>query len=312
MRARVRSACRRRNKKLKPRWLKSRIPSGANYQRLKGMLRELKLHTVCEEAQCPNVADCWNRSTATIMIMGDICTRSCGFCAVKTGRPAALDPLEPEHVAEAISRLKLRHVVITSVDRDDLPDGGALHFSRTITELKRRCPVTQVEVLIPDFRGKDEALATLFAARPHILNHNLETVPSLQRQVRPQAHYATSLKVLRLAAEAGLVAKSGIMLGLGEGDGEIAATLKDLRERGKVSILTIGQYLRPSPHHLEVKKYYPPEEFLRWKEFAEDLGFEYVASAPLVRSSYHADEAAAGLSLPIDAVEVVREMGQHA
>ena len=277
---------------MKPPWLKSKIPSGENYHRLKSLLRELKLHTVCEEAQCPNVADCWNRSTATIMILGDICTRSCGFCAVKTGRPGALDPLEPEHVAEAIARLKLKHVVITSVDRDDLPDGGADHFARTILEVKRLCPTTQVEVLIPDFKGKEMALEKVFTAGPHILNHNLETVASLQRRVRPQADYTRSLQVLSLAAGAGLVAKSGIMLGLGENDAEIRETLVDLKERGQVQILTIGQYLRPTPEHLEVNKYYTPEEFEFWKVFAEDLGVEQVASGPLVRSSFHADEAA--------------------
>lgn len=277
---------------MKPRWLKSKIPSGENYHRLKSLFKELKLNTVCEEAQCPNVADCWNRSTATIMIMGDICTRSCGFCAVKTGRPGVLDAQEPEHVAQAIARLGLRHVVITSVDRDDLPDGGAGHFAQTIREVKRLCPETQVEVLIPDFKGKATALDTLFSAGPHILNHNLETVASLQKQVRPQADYVRSLEVLRLASENGLVAKSGIMLGLGESDAEIRETLADLKARGKVAILTVGQYLRPTPAHLEVKKYYTPEEFEFWGAFAEDLGFEHVASGPMVRSSFHADEAA--------------------
>lgn len=295
---------------MKPSWLKSKIPSGENYQRLKSLLRELNLHTVCEEAHCPNVADCWNRSTATIMIMGDTCTRSCGFCAVKTGRPGALDPQEPSHAAKAVAQLGLKHVVITSVDRDDLPDGGAAHFAETILELKRRCPETQIEVLIPDFKGKKEDLAHVFAAGPHILNHNLETVASLQRRVRPQADYARSLAVLRFAAESGLAAKSGIMLGLGESDAEIRETLVDLREAGKVRILTIGQYLRPTPDHLEVCKYYTPEEFDFWKSFAEELGFEYVASGPLVRSSYHADEAAS--HLPVQAVNVIAQMSQDA
>ncbi len=276
---------------MKPPWLKSKIPAGPSYQRLKSLLKELNLHTVCEEAQCPNIADCWDRSTATVMIMGDTCTRSCGFCAVKTGRPQALDLAEPSHVAEAIGRLGLRHVVITSVDRDDLPDGGAGHFAATIREVKKLCPDTQVEVLIPDFKGRDDSLALIFEAAPHILNHNLETVRSLQREVRPQADYQRSLHVLKASAEAGLVAKSGIMLGLGESSEEISQALSDLRAAG-VSILTIGQYLRPTPQHLEVKKYYSPEEFEHWKDFAERLGFEFVASGPLVRSSYHADEAA--------------------
>jgi len=277
---------------MKPKWLKSKIPGGKNYQRLKGLLKDLKLHTVCEEAKCPNIGECWNRSTATVMIMGDICTRSCGFCAVKTGRPIQLDALEPQHVAEAVQTLGLKHVVITSVDRDDLPDGGSRHFAETIRQVKALCPSTQVEVLIPDFQGEDEALKTLFAAGPHILNHNIETVPSLQREVRPQANFERSLKVLSMAQRAGLVAKSGLMLGLGESDHEIAETLKALRQRGKVSILTLGQYLRPTPDHLEVKKYYTPQEFAEWKDFAESLGFEMVASGPMVRSSYHADEAA--------------------
>lgn len=256
------------------------------------MLKELNLHTVCEEAQCPNVADCWERQTATVMILGDICTRSCGFCAVKTGKPLQLDVAEPAHVAEAIARLGLKHVVITSVDRDDLPDGGATHFAETIKRVKAACPETQVEVLIPDFRGKGDALLRVFAARPHILNHNLETVRSLQTQVRPQANYERSLEVLRLASEFGLTAKSGLMLGLGENDAELREALHDLRVISRVKILTLGQYLRPTPQHLEVQRYVTPEAFAEWKDYAEALGFEFVASGPLVRSSYHADEAA--------------------
>ncbi|HKY62089.1 MAG TPA: lipoyl synthase [bacterium] len=278
---------------MKPPWLKSKIPSGKNYFQLKAMLKELKLNTVCEEAHCPNIADCWERQTATVMIMGDTCTRSCGFCAVKTGKPLALDQQEPEHVAEAISRLGLKHVVITSVDRDDLADGGAAHFAETIRQVKARCPATQVEVLIPDFRGKGEALTWVFAARPHILNHNLETVRSLQKTVRPQADYERSLEVLRLAAEHGLIAKSGLMLGLGESDEELAEAISDLHRHGRVKILTLGQYLRPTPDHLEVKRYVSPAEFEEWARYAEGLGIEHVASGPLVRSSYHADEAAA-------------------
>lgn len=261
------------------------------------MLKELRLNTVCEEAHCPNIADCWERQTATVMIMGDICTRSCGFCAVKTGKPFELDAQEPDHVAEAIARLELKHVVITSVDRDDLPDGGAGHFSRTIREVKARCPETQVEVLIPDFRGKGDALNLIFEAEPHILNHNLETVKRLQKTVRPQASYERSLEVLQLASQAGMVAKSGLMLGLGESDEELREALVDLRQVGHVSILTLGQYLRPTPQHLEVQRYVPPQEFEQWGKFAEGLGFSYVASGPMVRSSYHADEAAQGLAL---------------
>lgn len=277
---------------MKPAWLKSRIPSGQNYLQLKGLLKELRLNTVCEEAHCPNIADCWERQTATVMIMGDICTRSCGFCAVKTGKPFELDAEEPEHVAEAISRLSLKHVVITSVDRDDLPDGGAGHFAKTIREVKARCPQTQVEVLIPDFRGKGDSLHRIFEAEPHILNHNLETVKRLQKTVRPQASYERSLEVLQLASQAGMVAKSGLMLGLGETDEELREALRDLRGVGRVTILTLGQYLRPTPQHLEVQRYVPPQEFEAWGRYAEGLGFEYVASGPMVRSSYHADEAA--------------------
>ncbi len=245
------------------------------------------MHTVCEEAKCPNIADCWQRSTATIMIMGDICTRSCGFCAVKTGKPIALDPFEPQHVAEALKSLSLKHVVITSVDRDDLPDGGAEHFAQTISLVKKQCPQTMVEVLIPDFKGQSDSLEKIFNAKPDVLNHNLETVASLQKQVRPQASYQTSLSVLARAAQAGLVAKSGIMLGLGEQEEEIQQALQDLKEKARVSILTIGQYLRPTPQHLEIKKYYHPDEFEHWREYALGLGFEHVASGPMVRSSYH-------------------------
>lgn len=281
---------------MKPPWIKTKIPTGKRYHELKAMLGELKLNTVCEEARCPNIADCWTRQTATVMIMGDICTRSCGFCAVETGKPLVLDQQEPAHVAEAISRLGLKHVVITSVDRDDLPDGGAAHFAKTIRQVRQACPQTQVEVLIPDFRGNESDLEKIFDAGPHILNHNLETVASLQKSVRPQASYACSLKVLRLASDAGMIAKSGLMLGLGEAEDELKQTLSDLREQAGVSILTLGQYLKPTPKHLEVQRYYTPQEFEDWKDYALGLGFPSVASGPLVRSSYHADEAAAGLT----------------
>jgi lipoic acid synthetase len=280
---------------MKPPWLKSRIPDGKNYHNLKSLMRRLKLHTVCEEARCPNVADCWNRQTATIMIMGDICTRSCSFCAVTTGKPLNLDREEPAHVAQALAHLNLKHVVITSVDRDDLPDGGAGHFAETIGRVKSACPETQVEVLIPDFKARKKSLDLIFQAGPHVLNHNIETVPSLQKAVRPQASYRRSLKVLRWAQEAGLIAKSGMMLGLGETDGEIRQSIQDLRKAG-VSILTLGQYLRPTPRHLEVQRYLTPQEFRFWKNYAEEIGFLSVASGPLVRSSYHADEQALPLA----------------
>lgn len=280
---------------MKPPWLKSRIPDGKNYHTLKAHLRRFKLHTVCEEARCPNVADCWNRQTATVMIMGDICTRSCGFCAVTTGKPLSLDREEPAHVAEALAHLNLKHVVITSVDRDDLPDGGASHFAETIRRVKSACPDTQVEVLIPDFKAQKKSLDLIFQAGPHVLNHNIETVPSLQKAVRPQASYHRSLRVLRWAHDAGLIAKSGMMLGLGETDGEIRQSIQDLQRAG-VSILTLGQYLRPTPRHLEVQRYLTPREFQSWKNFAEETGFLSVASGPLVRSSYHADEQALPLA----------------
>lgn len=280
---------------MKPPWLKSRIPDGKNYHNLKALLRRLKLHTVCEEARCPNVADCWNRQTATVMIMGDICTRSCGFCAVTTGKPVNLDREEPAHVAEALAHLNLKHVVITSVDRDDLPDGGAGHFAETIIRVKSACPDTQVEVLIPDFKAQKKSLDLIFEAAPHVLNHNIETVPSLQKTVRPQASYRRSLQVLRWAHDAGLIAKSGMMLGLGETDGEIRQSIRDLQKAG-VSILTLGQYLRPTRQHLEVQRYLTPQEFQSWKNYAEDIGFLSVASGPLVRSSYHADEQALPLA----------------
>lgn len=285
---------------MKPPWLKTKLPTGKRYHELKALLSELKLHTVCEEARCPNIADCWTRQTATVMIMGDTCTRSCGFCAVDTGKPLSLDSEEPIHVAEAISHLGLKHVVITSVDRDDLPDGGARHFAETIRRVRQACPDTQVEVLIPDFRGDEDALGEIFAAGPHILNHNLETVASLQKTVRPQASYECSLKVLRKATEADLVSKSGLMLGLGETKEEIEQALRDLREQGGVSILTLGQYLQPTRKHLKVQRYYSPEEFENWKEYALSLGFPSVASGPLVRSSYHADEVAMGILLNTD------------
>ncbi len=303
---------------MKPRWLKSRIPSGKNYRQLKGLLQELRLNTVCEEARCPNIADCWERQTATIMIMGDICTRSCGFCAVHTGRPQALDTQEPEHVAQAVARLNLRYVVLTSVDRDDLDDGGSAHFAQTISAVRQACPQTKIEVLIPDFRGDEAALSRVFLARPDVLNHNLETVPSLQKQVRPQAQYDRSLKVLRMAAEAGLIAKSGLMLGLGEQSEELLQTLRDLRNRGRVELLTLGQYLRPTPNHLEVERYYSPEEFENLKTYAMTLGFSNVNSGPLVRSSYHADEAVDAVkgekgsaALPKQTVKIIEGMGQE-
>ncbi len=257
------------------------------------LMRESELHTVCEEARCPNIGECWGRGTATFMILGDTCTRSCGFCAVKTGRPGTLDTDEPRRVALAIQRMGLRHAVITSVNRDELPDGGARMFAETIRWGRRLSPGTTFEVLIPDFKGDEAALATVMAARPEILNHNTETVPRLYRQVRPQAVYERSLGVLRRAKELdpGALTKSGLMVGLGETAEELLAVFEDLAAAG-VDILTVGQYLQPTPAHLPVTRYYAPGEFEELRGAALAMGFRHVEAGPLVRSSYHAEEQA--------------------
>jgi lipoic acid synthetase len=273
----------------RPDWLKVRIPSGENYARLKNIMNKHDLHTVCEEARCPNVAECWNSGTATFMILGDTCTRSCGFCAVKTGRPSFLDTEEPERVAEAARLMDLRHLVITSVNRDELADGGASVFAETIRATRRANPKTRIEVLIPDFKGKDESLKSIFDARPDILNHNTETVPSMYRLVRPQAKYQWSLKVLHRAKEEGFITKTGIMLGLGETREELMKVMTDLVEI-KVDILTLGQYLQPTPHHLPVHRFLHPNEFKELHDIGMDMGFRNVESGPLVRSSYHAEQ----------------------
>jgi lipoic acid synthetase len=277
----------------KPAWLKVRAPGGANYARLKQNLRGLNLHTVCEEAHCPNVGECWAGGTATIMVLGDTCTRGCNFCAVNTGNPGgAVDPDEPENTAKAIASWGLTYVVVTSVDRDDLPDGGALHFASTIRALHRRCPDLLVEVLVSDFRGDLQSVQTVVAAKPEVFAHNIETVERLQRPVRdPRAGYAQSLAVLthakRLAPSR--LTKSSIMLGLGETDTEVEQTLHDLRGVG-CDVVTLGQYLRPSARHLPVHSYVEPERFQAYQESAQAMGFAYVASGPLVRSSYKAGE----------------------
>jgi lipoic acid synthetase len=277
----------------RPEWLKVRLPTGPNYRELKTIMRDLSLHTVCEEARCPNIGECWESRTATFMILGDICTRACGFCAVKTGRPLAMDLEEPSRVADAAARMGLEHVVVTSVNRDDAPDGGSKVFAATIRQLRRRLPGCTIEVLIPDFEGVEESLRTVMEAQPDILNHNLETVPRLTKRVRRRAKYERSLEVLRRAkamAPEGLT-KSGIMLGLGETHDEILGTLADLRD-SHVDIVTIGQYLRPGPQYLPIERYYTPEEFAVYREHGERLGFRHVESGPLVRSSYHAREHA--------------------
>jgi lipoic acid synthetase len=273
----------------RPEWIKARAPVGERYEGLLELMRGLGLHTVCEEARCPNIGDCWNRGTATFMILGDVCTRACGFCAVKTGLPARPpDPLEALRVADAVARMGLRHAVITSVNRDDQRDGGASVFAACIREIRARVPGCAVEVLIPDFKGDWSALDTVAAARPDILNHNTETVPRLYRVVRPGARFSRSLELLQRAKAAGLLTKSGIMVGLGEEWAEVEETIAAIRDAG-TDILTVGQYLRPSLEHLPLQRYYTPEEFARLREYALSLGYRHVESGPLVRSSYHAE-----------------------
>ena len=273
----------------KPEWLKARVPGGENYSRLKSLIDKSRLHTVCEEARCPNMGECWNSGTATFMILGDTCTRSCGFCAVKTGRPEFLDKDEPRRVGEAVEIMKLRHAVITSVNRDELFDGGAQLFADTIKEIRSRVPACRIEVLIPDFVGSEQALNIVLDAQPDILNHNTETVPRLYKTVRPQAHYNRSLELLFRAKQKGFLTKSGLMLGLGETIDEVIDTMSDLREV-ECDILTLGQYLQPTQSHLPVERYVRPEEFAMLKQRGLEMGFRYIESGPLVRSSYHAAE----------------------
>ena len=284
----------------KPDWLRVRLPAGPGYQHVKQLMRGHHLHTVCEEAMCPNLGECWSRGTATFLLMGDTCTRSCGFCHIKTGRPAPLDENEPARVAESVQALNLSHCVLTSVNRDELPNGGAHIFANTIREIRRLMPHCTIEVLIPDFKGDRAALHEVMAARPEILNHNTETVPRLYRTVRPQANYQQSLRVLSGAKELdpGALTKSGIMVGLGETQAEVVQVLRDLRAH-QVDILTIGQYLRPSPLHLPVQRYVHPTEFKEFHDIGMELGFKWVESGPLVRSSYHAEGQAQMLAIPL-------------
>jgi lipoyl synthase len=276
----------------RPEWLRVKFFNGPNYQDLKRIMRTLGLNTVCESARCPNMGECWEHRTATFMILGNICTRACGFCAVPSGKPAGPpDEQEPDRVAEAVERMGLRYAVVTSVNRDDQPDGGAAIFARTISEIRRRVPACKVEVLIPDFRGDWNALGTVIAARPDVLNHNTETVPRLYHQVRKGAVYGRSLELLRraktLAPE--IPAKTGLMLGLGEEREEVLAAMQDLAAQG-VDILTLGQYLQPTREHLPIARYVHPDEFAEYKKLGEQMGFAHVESGPLVRSSYHAFE----------------------
>ena len=277
-----------------PAWIKARIPGGENYAELKKLMRDLQLHTVCEEAKCPNIGECWNSRTATFMILGDVCTRRCMFCAVKKGSPGGVvDTDEARRLGEAVGYLKLKHIVITSVNRDDLADGGASVFAACIAEARKHRPGCTVEVLIPDLEGNWDALQVIVQARPEVLNHNTETVARLYRRVRPYANYQQTLTLLRIGKQldAEMLTKSGLMVGLGETVTELLETMQDIRDTG-CDILTVGQYLSPSPRHLPIQRYYTPEEFDELKEAGMEMGFRHVESGPLVRSSYHAGEQA--------------------
>ena len=282
----------------KPAWIRVRAPSaGSRFGEIKQILRSQRLHTVCEEASCPNIGECFGKGTATFMILGDICTRRCPFCDVAHGRPLPPDADEPSQLAETIARLGLTYVVVTSVDRDDLRDGGAAHFVACIRAIRSRCPQTTLEILVPDFRGRlERALEILGEAPPDVMNHNLETVPRLYRQARPGGDYAHSLRLLQAfkRRHGAVPTKSGLMVGLGERDDEILAVMRDLRAHD-VDMLTIGQYLQPSPHHLPVERYVAPAIFNTWRQAAEAMGFRHAAVGPMVRSSYHADEQAHGV-----------------
>lgn len=276
-------------KERKPAWLKVKLPGGSNFVKVKDLVQGGSLHTVCESAHCPNIGECWSRQTATFMIMGDTCTRNCRFCAVDGGRPTPLDSNEPERVGQAVATLGLNYAVVTSVTRDDLPDGGAAHFAETISAIRKHRPECKVEVLIPDLQGSLDDLKTVLAAKPDVLNHNIETVPRLYPQARPQANYQRSLELLLRASTLGARSKSGLMVGLGETFDEIVQVMQDLLEHN-CKMLTIGQYLQPSKKHLPVARYVPPKEFGDLKRKGLELGFEHIEAGPLVRSSYHADE----------------------
>jgi lipoic acid synthetase len=275
----------------KPAWIRVKAPGAHAFDGTRGIIKRHGLHTVCEEAACPNIGECWSKRHATVMIMGDICTRACAFCNVATGKPAHLDPDEPKRTADAIAELELAHIVVTSVDRDDLPDGGAIHFARTILEIREAAPQTTIEVLTPDFMRKEGALAVVLEARPDVFNHNIETVPSLYRRIRPGADFAHSISLLKDAKQRdpAVFTKSGIMVGLGETDGEVESVMDDLRT-AEVDFLTIGQYLQPTRKHAAIDRFVTPERFADYKRIGQAKGFLLVASAPLTRSSYHAAE----------------------
>lgn len=273
----------------KPKWLRVKLPTGENYKMVRGLVTEHKLHTICESGNCPNMGECWGEGTATFMILGNICTRSCGFCAVATGRPLNVDPHEPEHVAESIFLMKVKHAVITSVDRDDLPDGGSEIWAQTVEAVRRKAPGVTMETLIPDFAGKWENLQRIIDVAPEIVSHNLETVRRLTKQVRIQAKYDRSLEVLRRLKQGGMRTKSGVMLGLGESHQEVLETMEDLRAVG-LDVITLGQYLQPTPKHLPVAEFITPERFAEYETLGKQMGFRHVESGPLVRSSYHAEK----------------------
>lgn len=281
----------------KPEWLRARVPGGEGYLRLKGIIDEHRLHTVCQEASCPNMGECWSRGSATIMILGDTCTRSCGFCNVKTGRPASLDIDEPRRVAASLALMGLKHVVITSVNRDELPDGGAEIWAETVRRVHEACPGMSVEILVGDFCGDEKAIQTVCDSRPEIISHNMETVERMHPAVRPQARYDRSLAVLAQFKASGLVTKTGIMVGIGERDDEVLQLMDDVQAASKADVLTVGQYLQPTRNHLPIERWVHPDQFAMFKHQALTRGFKVCESGPLVRSSYHADEQADMLAL---------------
>jgi lipoic acid synthetase len=273
----------------KPNWLRVKLPTGENYRHVRNLVDTHKLHTICESGNCPNMGECWGEGTATFMILGNVCTRSCGFCAVATGRPDSVDWDEPQRVAEAIHLMKVKHAVLTSVDRDELKDGGSIIWHNTIKAVKALTPDTTLETLIPDFKGKAEDIQRIIDAHPEVVSHNIETVERLTRQVRIQAKYRRSMEVLKILKEGGMRTKSGIMCGLGETKEEVMQTMQDLRNSG-VDVITLGQYLQPTKKHLPVLRFVHPDEFAEFREFGYNIGFDYVESGPLVRSSYHSEK----------------------